>query len=285
MALPLAVFRRSRRRFRSTASAAAVTALVPLAAACAASVLLALAGCSNLNFLVARRSMVAARLRFSRVVCDASKTSTSTSEAARFYEPAERDAHYGRPLNAAQYMIDLHDAKVPFDFCGGMMFQLMLSAKLRSHLGQVAKGDGPQPVIFDESMRRMAMVPEYTQTAHADNVRVFHGREIRKVPDASGGMGFVLQLSLADGDPEGWTEAEIAGYDGWGHDSGRTWRTGERLEDEGFEAFRSKFGQEAFALHHRCYLHFDGRDAMWLSAEDGCEGEPAGPSLMERMFR
>ena len=52
---------------------------------------------------------------------------------------------------------------------------------------------------------RMFMTPGYSQDADADNVRIFHGREIRQVPHASGGMGFVLQLSMAEGDPEGWT--------------------------------------------------------------------------------
>ena len=52
---------------------------------------------------------------------------------------------------------------------------------------------------------------------------------------------------------------------------------GERLEQEGFEGFRSTFGREAFALHHRFYLHLDGANRIWLSAEDGCEGTPAAP--------
>ena len=56
------------------------------------------------------------------------------------------------------------------------------------------------------------------------------------------------------------------------HDSQRDWRTGKRLEDEGFKSFRSKFGDEAFALHHRFYLHLDRGNRLWLSAEDGCEG-------------
>ena len=117
---------------------------------------------------------------------------------------------------------------------------------------------------------------DYQQNANADNVHLFHGREIRKVPHAAGGMGFVLQLSLANSnDPEGWTQAEVDGYDGWGHDVGRTWRTGERLEQEGFADFRTRFGPESFALHHRFYLHKDGNNRMWLAAEDGCEGTPS----------
>ena len=174
--------------------------------------------------------------------------------AANLCDPATREAQYGQ--NIAKYLVDLHDAKAVFDFCGGMMFQLVLSDKLRSHLADVAKssGHGEQPVVFDASKDRMAKTPGYRQDAKADNVRVFHGREVRSVPTAAGGMGFVLHLSYAGApgeDPEGWTPQELAGYDGWGHDSGRTWRKGERLEREGFAAFRSRFGASAFALHHR----------------------------------
>ena len=177
--------------------------------------------------------------------------------------------------NVAQYLVDLHDSSAVFDFCGGMMFQLVLSDALRAHLGTVATaGDGAkQPMVFDAAKSRMASVPGYSKSAAADNVQLFHGREVRKVPTAAGGMGFVLHLSLANGDdPEGWTAQEIAGYDGWGHDQSRVWRTGEMLESEGFKTFRSKFGPQAFTLHHRFYLHFDRANRFWLSAEDGCEG-------------
>jgi len=86
-------------------------------------------------------------------------------------------------------------------------------------------------------------------------------------------MNFVLHLSLANGDdPEGWSKQELARYDGWGHDSGREWRKGEQYEREGFATFRSKFGANAFGLHHRFYWHFDNEERLWLSAEDGCEG-------------
>eukprot|EP00440_Ansanella_granifera_P072591 gb/GFBE01078769.1/.p1 GENE.gb/GFBE01078769.1/~~gb/GFBE01078769.1/.p1 ORF type:complete len:277 (+),score=33.50 gb/GFBE01078769.1/:1-831(+) len=219
---------------------------------------------------------------------DSSLTSTTTM-SFHLNDPAKRDAHYGSPLNVAQYLVDLHDAKAVFDFCGGMMFQLVLSEKLRTHLSQVAKGGGQQPVIFDAWKERMMAIPDYSQTANADNVHVFHGREIRQVPTAAGDMGFVLQLSLAEGDPEGWTQAEVAGYDGWGHDSGRRWRTGAMLENEGFKQFTNKFGRAAFGLHHRFYLHFDRSNQMWLSAEDGCEGEPAGgpglAGMLKNLFR
>jgi hypothetical protein len=86
----------------------------------------------------------------------------------------------------------------------------------------------------------------------------------------------VLQLSLANAnDPEGWTKGEFEGYDGWGHDSGRDWRTGDRLEQEGFKGFRDRYGPKSFALNHRFYLHYDMLNRLWLSAEDGCEGTPA----------
>jgi len=105
-------------------------------------------------------------------------------------------------------------------------------------------------------------------------------------------MGFILQLSHSDvSDPEGWTAAERGdGYDGWGHDSGRTWRKGDRLVREGCADFQKRFGPDAFALHHRFYLHEDLQNRMWLSAEEGCEGTPAsspgGPmSFISSLFR
>lgn len=192
------------------------------------------------------------------------------------YEPATREQTYGTDL--AKYMVDLHDSRATFDFCGGMMFQLVLSDTLRSHLASVAESGNSdkQPVVFDAGKRRMNQIEGYGRAADADNIRVFHGREVRQIPDAAGGMGFAIHLSMAgEDDPEGWTPQELAGYDGWGHDSGRTWRNGERLEQEGFETFRKKFGPAAYTLHHRFYLHLDQRKQMWLSAEDGCEGQPA----------
>lgn len=205
---------------------------------------------------------------------------------AQLHEPSTREAYEG---NVAKYLVDLHDSKSTFDFCGGMMFQLMLSDKLRSHLAHVAESGGEgakQPVVFDATKPRMANMPGYSKSADADNMQLFHGREVRQVPDAAGGMGFVLQLSHTDDDLEGWTPAERAGYDGWGHDSRRQWRNGPMLEDEGFSSFRTKFGPSAFALHHRFYLHLDRGNRIWLSAEDGCEGTPAAPrgSLLGQLF-
>merc|ERR1719329_1204473 len=107
-----------------------------------------------------------------------------------------------------------------------MLFQLRLSDMLRADLVERAKSDARQPEVFDASKGRMSQLPSYSRNAEADNARLFHGREIRQVPDAAGGMGFVLQLSHAEGDPEGWTQAEVASYNGWEHDSRRKWRNG-----------------------------------------------------------
>merc|ERR1712203_491795 len=100
---------------------------------------------------------------------------------------------------------------------------------------------------------------------------------------ATGGFGFVLQLSMAHEnsstvDPEGWSKEEIATYDGWQMDSGRKWRKADDYESEGFRNFKDKFGPNAFGLNHRFYLHFDSANRMWLSAEDGCEGTPSATS-------
>ena len=46
--------------------------------------------------------------------------------------------------NVAQYLVDLHDSKAAFDFCGGMLFQLKLSDMLRADLVERAKSDAGQ---------------------------------------------------------------------------------------------------------------------------------------------
>ena len=198
------------------------------------------------------------------------------------YTPASREDHYGK--NVARYLVDLHDANATFDFCGGMLFQLVLSPSLRAQLSDVAAGgssDPRQPVVYDPAINKMHRLPGYTQDASADGATIFHGREVRSVPHAAGGMSFVLHLSDAQSDdPEGWTSQEVEGYDGWGHDGGRTWRKGARLEAEGFTGFRSRFGAAAYTLHHRFYWHWDRLDRLWLAAEDGCEGFPSNVSAI-----
>jgi hypothetical protein len=207
------------------------------------------------------------------------KSSLSVSMRPYLVEPSQRDAKYGD--NVAQYLLDLHDNRATFDFCGGMMFQLMLSDKLYEYLTKVAAGEeGEQPVIFDSSKVRMFQLPGYSKSAAADNIRIFHGRELRKIPKAAGGYGFVLQLSLANSDdPEGWSPQEISTYDGWAHDVGRQWRKANDYQGEGFQNFIQKFGTNAFGLNHRFYLHYDSSQRLWLSAEDGCEGTPADSGM------
>ena len=237
-------------------------------------VLSALVSSSSALLVAARRPpAVGARDRGGRPAC------VEQAMATDLYDPSARDTRYGG--NLAQYLVDAHDASATFNFCGGMMFQLVLSDKLRRHLAGVAEAgadDARQPVAFEAAADRMAKIPSYSRSDAADNARVFHGREVRQVDEAAGGMGFVIHLTHTDDDAEGWTAQERAGYDGWAHDASRTWRDGERLEREGVGGFRSKFGPKAFTLHHRFYLHLDRRNQLWLSAEDGCEGFPAQPS-------
>ena len=190
------------------------------------------------------------------------------------YDPATRASNYNGKI--AKYLVDLHDADATFDFCGGMMFQLVLSPALRAHLAQIHPDSDAQPKVQPASTNFMAKMDGYSRSAEADDISVFHGREVRNVDWAAGGRGFAIHLSLAgEDDAEGWTPEEIAGYDGWGHDSGRVWRDGQMLEGEGFSGFRSKFGERAFTLHHRFYMHLGADGNLWLSAEDGCEGQVA----------
>ena len=165
-------------------------------------------------------------------------------------------------------ILKLANDKAVFDFCGGMMFQLVLSDKLRADLvaGKL------QPVVYDASKSRMKQIPNYSQSSEADDSNIFYGREVRKVPTAAGGMGFVLQLCSAKDDPESWSAAELAEYNGWAHDSGRKWRKAGDHEAEGNSMYKAKFGENAFGLHHRFYWHLDRSNGLWLSAEDGCEG-------------
>ena len=85
----------------------------------------------------------------------------------------------------------------------GMMFQLVLSDKLKSHLQTVATSSKDnqqqqQPIIHPSSQQLMNRIPNYSKSSYADNISIFHGRELRNIPKANGGMNFVLQLSYAD---------------------------------------------------------------------------------------
>lgn len=262
-----------------------------------------------------KRTVLGSTNAVSQTVLAMSSTTAGTNNAAskaHLYKPTERDEYYQG--NVAQYLLDLHDEGATFNFCGGMMFQLVLSEKLQSHLKSVvdaAEKEAQQPIIHPAAQPLMSRIPNYKKSSFADNISIFHGRELRKIPTANGGMGFVLQLSYADPsaaldedasavegsgkgadafwngkavDPQGWSKEEITTYDGWRSDQFRQWRTASMYETEGYSTFGKEFGQDAFGLNHRFYLHLDNQNKMWLSAEDGCEGTPAdGSSLMKKL--
>lgn len=165
-----------------------------------------------------------------------------------------------------------------------MIFQLVLSDKLVSYLEPIASSYSSssltneqqtnqhqqlQPIIHPASQSLMSRIPNYNKSSFADNRSIFHGREIRKVSNANGGMGFVLQLSYADDsttattttttttesnakdiiipkganaiwtgqsiDPQGWSLHEITTYDGWRSDTFRQWRNARMYESEAIE--------------------------------------------------
>ncbi len=267
---------------------------------------LALAFSAN---IVGQRSVVGSK---SAIFMSSTAATPNSEQKSHLYVPSDRDEYYQG--NVAKYLLDLHNEGATFNFCGGMMFQLVLSEKLQNHLQSVAsdssdEGKQKQPVIHPASQSLMARTPEYKKSSYADNIVSFHGRELRKIPTANGGMGFVLQLSYADPsgtledvsslaagkgadaawngtpvDPQGWSKEEIATYDGWRSDQFRQWRKCSMYEDEGYSTFGNEFGNEAFGLNHRFFLHLDNQNKMWLSAEDGCEGTPAdGTSLMKKL--
>ena len=100
-----------------------------------------------------------------------SSTTAGTSNAAsktHLYNPTERDEYYQG--NVAQYLLDLHDEGATFNFCGGMMFQLVLSEKLQTHLKSVvdaADKETQQPVIHPAAQPLMSRVPNYKKSSFA----------------------------------------------------------------------------------------------------------------------
>merc|ERR1719491_2446617 len=264
-----------------------------------------------IGLYTARAFQPSAAVPSSRIVTSMSSTVAGTTnneeKSSYLYDPAARDAHYSS--NIASYLLDLNESGATFDFCGGMLFQLVLSKKLQSHLESVAASEDSmtQPVLHPASQPLMDRIPDYSKSAFADNIAIFHGRELRKIPAANGGMGFVLQLSYADEsgtlstegdagkgadaswtakavDPQGWSAQEIAVYDGWRSDSLRQWRNAKKYKDEGWDIAKDLGSEDSFGLNHRCYLHLDGQNKMWLSAEDGCEGTPSsGKSLLGKL--
>mmetsp|Transcript_2532 Transcript_2532/g.5392 ORF Transcript_2532/g.5392 Transcript_2532/m.5392 type:complete len:297 (-) Transcript_2532:268-1158(-) len=280
------------------------------AAACCASVSPVLAFQLPSSAIVsANASAVASPLTtMSMSTTTATASTNEDTSKSHLYIPSERDERYQG--NIARYLLDLNDEGATFDFCGGMMFQLVLSDKLATHLETVAASQhmkDDQPIMHPASQPLMSRIPNYHKSANANNISIFHGRELRKIPSANGGNGFVLQLSYADPagvessdaaagkgadagwngqavDPQGWSSEEIATYDGWRGDSFRKWRKGPMYESEGFGTFSKEFGNDAFGLNHRFFLHLDDQSRMWLCAEDGCEGTPsAGRSLMGKL--
>jgi hypothetical protein len=72
---------------------------------------------------VATTWSVATALTAPLFMTDVSSSSSMTS-LSHLFVPSERRSHYNADSNVAQYLVDLHDNKATFDFCGGMMFQL-----------------------------------------------------------------------------------------------------------------------------------------------------------------
>ena len=159
------------------------------------------------------------------------------------------------------------------------MFQLALSDRLRSHLKEVVSSPhepSRQPIVRPASQSLMNRVPDYERLSHADNASIFHGRELRGIPNANGGMGFVLQLSYADPsstktlttstltsavdgvvvpsgkgadsawdgravDDQGWLNEEIATYSRWRYDRVQQWRNAKTYVAEEFDRFSEVF--------------------------------------------
>ena len=155
------------------------------------------------NTEVMRAASVAARVplaapratRWTRA--SPTRTHTTSRSMSEGMEPAlfvgaDRAAKYGG--NHAQYLLDLDaNTATTFNFCGGMMFGVSLSPRLKEHLAAVAAGgdeDLRQPVVYDKNVRRMSQRPEgHDLNAFADNAVLFHGREVRSARDAAGGGG------------------------------------------------------------------------------------------------
>jgi hypothetical protein len=123
---------------------------------------------------------------FSATSSTRSDTASSSSSSASFVvDPKERDTQYGGN-NMAQYLVDLHDSQATFDFCGGMLFQLVLSDALREHylvqlLSAAAASSASQDnnndhdddnsvlAVAGASAYRMHRLSSYEQSAAADN--------------------------------------------------------------------------------------------------------------------
>ncbi|KAL3793576.1 hypothetical protein ACHAW5_002856 [Stephanodiscus triporus] len=203
-----------------------------------------------------------------------SSTSTSTTAGAssnsksRMYVPSERDEHYGD--NIARYLLDLNEevASSPHD-------------------------PSRQPIVRPASQSLMNRVPDYERSSHADNIYADPYGTRTTTTSTSAVDGVVVPSgkgadSAWDGravDDQGWSNEEIATYDGWRSDRVRQWRNARTYAAEGFDRFSEVFGDKAYGLNHRFFLHYDDRGRMWLCAEDGCEGTPSegGRGLMGKI--
>jgi len=249
------------------------------------------------NANIGHRSVVSSVSK-SAIGMSSTAAAPNSEQKSHLYVPSERDEYYQG--NIAQYLLDLHNEGATLNFCGGMMFQLVLSDKLQTHLKSVAadsssEGKQKQPIIHPASQSLMSRTPDYKKSSFADNIFSFHGRELLSYADPSATLGEVSSTSTAGKgadaawngspvDPQGWSKEEIATYDGWRSDQFRQWRKCSMYEDEGYSTFGQEFGNEAFGLNHRFFLHLDNQNKMWLSAEDGCEGTPAdGSSIMKKL--
>lgn len=110
-------------------------------------------------------------LAVNRPISSRSSTWKMMASSLPLHDPATREEKYKG--NTAQYLVDLHDQRSVFDFCGGMLFQLILSDKLRSHLAGVADG-GEQPIVYDATTDRMMKMPGIHDACIFDDMHV-HG--------------------------------------------------------------------------------------------------------------
>merc|ERR1740139_1142607 len=88
----------------------------------------------------------------------------SSSSPSYLVNPEERDRHYDG--NTAQYLLDLHDNKATLNFCGGMMFQFVLSDKLRAHLQEVAATTTTSTQSTDEEQQQQHKQPFVFDSSH-----------------------------------------------------------------------------------------------------------------------
>ena len=136
----------------------------------------------------------------------------------------------------------------------------------------------------------MSMRPDgHSLDATADNVRVFHGREVRSVPWPPGGGGWrstsASLASRAPDDPEGWTgERRWTSTPGGSQTGSAGGETGRSSSRKGSRRSASDSDPRRSPCTTGAHLHVDDADEFWLSAEDGCEGVAQKARPRERDF-